>query len=115
VTSGGGLGNACCWDWVTGSTSTSSGVCSGVISTGTSTSSAGSGPGTGSSVFSFIDRVVFARFDFAVFARPPAPFRLPFVVAVDAVDIVLVSMDSSRSGISMMLGASESIVVLELD
>jgi hypothetical protein len=54
----------------------------------------------------------------AVFVVFPVPFRLPFVVAVDAVDIVditdvvLVSIDSSRSGISSMLGPSESIVVL---
>lgn len=54
--------------------------------------------------------VLVAVFAFAV------PFLLPFVVAVDAVDMVvmtetpLVSIDSSRSGMSLRLGSSDIIV-----
>jgi hypothetical protein len=80
-------------------------------SSGSSISSTGSD--SGSVFFAFVDLVVLARFGFVVLA---APFRLAFVVAVEAVDmtdIVLTSIDSSISGMSIILPVSESIVVLD--
>ena len=72
-----------------------------------------SSSGSGSAFFPLVDFVVFAFFDLVAF-RPPAAFRFPLFVPVDIVDmfdtidVVLVSIDSSRSGISVMLGASSS-------
>ena len=72
-----------------------------------------SGSGSGSAFFPLVDLAVFAFFDLEAL-RPPAAFRLPLFLAVDAVDmfdrteVVLVSIDSSRSGMSVMLGASLS-------
>lgn len=104
-----GLGGACC-DASVDATSTA------VSARGFSVSSSASSTVSGSSAtFLLAALVVFARFDFVVFA---VPFRFPFVVAVEAVDmtdIVLASMDSSKSGMSIMLAASESNVVLLLD
>ncbi len=97
-------------------------ICSGSgsspISVGISGSrdTSGSTSGSGSAFFAFVDRAVLVRFDLVVFGLPPAPFLLPFPVAVEAVDmtdIVLVSIDSSRSGISIILGASENMVVFD--
>ncbi len=100
----------------------SAGLCSSssTCTSGCSSNSSGSGPAFFAFVFLF---VVLARFVFVVFALAPAPapFLFPFAVAVDAVDMVdmtdtaLVSIDSSRSGMSRMLGsaaAADSIVVL---
>lgn len=81
-----------------------------------SSDSSGSTGSTGC-FLDFVARVAFVRFVLVAFGFPAA-FLLPLVVAVEAVDIMdwietpLVSMDSSRSGISLMLGASESIVAL---
>lgn len=90
--------------------STGSGSGSGA---GITTTSSDSGSGSACAFFVLVDRVVFAFFDFAVFL-PPAAFLLPLFVAVDATDIFdfteipLVSIDSSRSGMSVILGASIS-------
>ena len=62
-------------------------------------------------------RAVFVRFGLAVFAFA-APFLFPLVVAVETVDIVdmtetpLVSIESSKSGMSLKLGISDIIVSL---
>jgi hypothetical protein len=83
-----------------------------LASSAASTSINSSGSGSGSA-FGLVDRVVFVFFDLMAL-RPPAVFLFPLLVAVDAVDmldaseVVLVSMDSSRSGMSVMLGASLS-------
>lgn len=116
ATSAGGLVKPCCGDvadtdgcfskcslWVK--------VCSALVSStaGASFATSGSGSGSGCSFFALVVRVVLVRLDLVVLARPPAPLRLPFVVAVEAVDMVdmtdisLASMDSSNSGISMVL------------
>lgn len=61
--------------------------------------------------------VAFAFFALVAFGFAAA-FLLPLVVAVDAVDMIdwmetpLVSIDSSRSGMSLVLGASERMVAL---
>jgi len=121
---GAGLGSDCCCDGAESSVVASSAcidIRSGSCSAWTPCSwmPSGSGSGSVSSFWDFTDRTVFALFDFVAFPLPPAPFRLPFVVAVEAVDIVditdivLVSIDSSRSGISFVLGPWESIVVFD--
>ena len=67
--------------------------------------------------FVLVALVVFVRFALVAFGFAAA-FLFPLVVAVEAVDMTdwietpLVSIDSSRSGISFKLGASESIVAL---
>ena len=80
---------------------------------GMTTTSSSSTSCSGCAFFPLVDLVVFAFFDFAAF-RPPAAFLFPLFVPVeivdifDAIDVVLVSIDSSRSGMSIMLGASDS-------
>jgi hypothetical protein len=71
------------------------------------------GSGSGSGFFALVDLVVFAFLDLVVL-RPPVAFLFPLFVAVEVVDIVdltdvvLVSIDSSRSGMSIILGGSMS-------
>ena len=112
---GAGLGRVCGIDAIIGAAAATV-CCVGVSSESASAVSPGvaSGSISASAFFDLVDFVVLARFDLADLAFPPAPFRFPFVVdavdIVDRTDVVLVSIDSSRSGISVMLVVSESMV-----
>lgn len=68
---------------------------------------------SGSTSLIFFDLVVLARFDLEVLLFVAPAFRFPLLVAVDILDItemLLVSIDSSRSGI---LGASDCMVIAD--
>lgn len=114
-----GLGNDVSWCGTASSSATTSTAGSSSFSCRGSAwwvCSCGSSGSTGC-FLDFVARVAFVRFVLLAFGFAAA-FLLPLVVAVEAVDIMdwtetpLVSIDSSRSGISLMLGASESIVAL---
>ena len=83
-----------------------------------SASASGSTSGSASALFALVVRMVLAFLEFVRLTRPPAAFRFAFV-AVDAADIfdmtemVLVSIDSSRSGMSVMLSPSDCIDMLD--
>jgi hypothetical protein len=107
-------GDASIIGWGSSISSAGSGTGSGSGAATTTTSSAsGSGSGSGCAFFPLVDLVVFAFLDLVAFF-PPAAFRLPLLVAVDATDMfdwtdtVLVSIDSSKSGISTAVEASAS-------